>query len=389
MVVGERVDVVIVGAGFAGLALACRLAERGLETAVIERREALPSSGAAITLQPNGLAALDRLALLERVEDAGSRMRRVSVRDVDDREIGSWDYAELDHPQPYIVGIKRHCLLTLLAERLAELGGAPPRFGCAFEGLLRSDGALCGVRHSQGELRARHVAGADGVGSAVRSALGIRAFAGRADPYVVGFGARPAQLCDAEALIYLGPGYGNGVMRAAAGAYFWDHVDSAVRPAVEARDFAAWRALYTERVPCGRQVTAGLHSFDELTVLNGRLLLVAGRAEEGAVLVGDAAGAVHPHSGQGANLAIEDAVALGDALLGDERTSPGRGWRLVDYSRSSRRAAAVVRSAVAARTLDAPNGLWRAVRQGTFAAGQVGSIRRRLLAEQAGVGFTS
>ena len=388
---GERVDVAIVGAGFAGLTLACRLAERGLETAVLERREALPGSGAAITLQPNGLAALDRLGLLARVEDAGSRMRRVSIRGVDDHEVGCWDYGELDHPQPYIVGIKRQSLLSLLTERLGERGGAPPRFGCAFEGLVRAGGNVRGVRHSQGELLARQVVGADGVGSAVRSALGIRAFSGRSDPFVVGIGARPAQLCDAEALIYLGPGYGNGVMRAAAGAYFWDHVDPTVRPAVAARDFAAWRALYVERIPCGRQITAGLHSFDELTVLSGRVLLVARRAVDGAVLLGDAAGAVHPHSGQGANLAIEDALALGDSLLGGGRRAPARRRcrRLVDYSRSGRRATAVARSAVAARTLDAPNALWRAVRHATFAAGQVGPVRRRLLAEQAGVGLIS
>ena len=382
-------DVAIVGAGFAGLALACRLAQHGLETAVIERRAALPSSGAAITLQPNGLAALQRLGVLERVEDAGARMRRVSVRDTSDRELGSWDYGELDHPHPYIVGILRHSLLSLLAERLVELGGTPPRFDSAFEGLVGDGDPVRGVRHQRGELLARRVVAADGVGSAVRSALGIRAFAGRADPYVVGIGARPAQLCDSEALLYLGPGYGNGVMRAAAGAYFWDHVDPAVRPAVEARDFTAWRALYTERVPCGRQVTAGLRSFDELTVLSGRLLLVGKRSVGGAVLVGDAAGAVHPHSGQGANLALEDAVALGDALHAVGGSAPVPARRLAGYSRASRRAKAVVRSAVAAKTLDAPNAAWRLVRLGTFEAGRLGPVRRALLAEQAGVGFTS
>ena len=373
-------DVAIVGAGFAGLALACRLAERGLETAVIERRDALPRSGAAITLQPNGLAALEQLGILERVEDAGSRMRRVSIRDVSDRELSSWDYGELEHPQPYIVGILRHSLLSLLAARLSELGGSPPRWGCAFAGLVREGGAVRGVRHQGGELLARCVVAADGVGSAVRSALGIRAFSGRSDPFVVGIGARPPQLCDSDALIYLGPGYGNGVMRAAAGAYFWDHVDPAVRPAVEARDFAAWRSLYTERVPCGRQITAGLGSFEELTVLSGRLLLVAGRPVDGAVLLGDAAGAVHPHSGQGANLALGDAVALGDALHAGGGSAPAR---------ATRRAAAVVRSAMAAKTLDAPNAPWRLVRQATFEAGRIGPVRRALLAEQAGVGITS
>ena len=386
-----RVDVAVVGAGFAGLALACRLTERGLRTVVLERRPELPASGAAITLQPNGLAALDRIGVLELVEHHGSRMRRVSVRDTDDREVAEWDYGELDHPHPYLVGIRRHALLSLLAERLVELGGEPPGFGCSFAGLLEEDGVVEGLRHGEGELLARCVVGADGAGSAVRAALGVRAFASEPDPYVVGIGARPRQLGECDALMYLGPGYANGVMRVGQGAYFWDHADPAVRDAVEARDFRRWRELYRDRVPCGRQVTAGLGSFDELTVLRGRILVTAERSRHGAVLIGDAAGAVHPHSGQGANLAFEDAVALAEVLVEAPAGDPVPAAVLARYSRPRRwrRRAAIARSAISARTLDAPTAAWRAVRTGMFEAGRVGPVRRAMLGQQAGLGLTA
>lgn len=384
-------DVAVVGAGFAGLALACLLTERGLSTVVLERRAELPTSGAAITLQPNGLAALERIGVLGLVEYIGSRMRRVSVRGADDREMGVWDYGELDHPNPYIVGIRRHALLTVLAERLVQLGGEAPRFGCAFDGVLEEGGVVRGVRHSGGELRARCVVGADGAGSATRSALGIRAVASGSDPYVVGIGARPRQLGDCDALMYLGPGYANGVMRAGEGAYFWDHADSAVRDVVEARDFAAWRDLFMRRVPCGRQITAGLDGFGDLTVLGGRTLVVHDRPRAGAVLLGDAAGAVHPHAGQGANLAFEDAVELAEVLGAARGAEPATAEALASHvrARRRRRVVAVARSAIAARTLDAPNSAWRLVRRGTFEVGRIGPIRRSLLAEQAGVGFAA
>lgn len=384
-------DVAVVGAGFAGLALACRLTQRGLRAVVLERRAELPTSGAAITLQPNGLAALDRIGVLELVEYVGSRMRRVSVRGTDDRELGEWDYGDLDHSHPYIVGIRRHALLSLLAERLVELGAEPPRFGCSFEGLLEEGGIVEGLRHDRGELLASCVVGADGAASAVRAALGIRACATGPDPYVVGIGARPRQLGECDALMYLGPGYANGVMQAGQGAYFWDHVDPAIRDAVEAHDFSRWRELYRRRVPCGRQVTAGLGSFEDLTVLRGRILVTAGRNRTGAVLIGDAAGTVHPHSGQGANLAFEDAVALSDVVSADGARVPIPAAVLARYSRPRRRRrlAAIARSAMSAKTLDAPNVTWRVVRAGMFEVGRIGPVRRALLGEQAGVGFAA
>ena len=181
------------------------------------------------------------------------------------------------------------------------------------------------------------------------------------------------------------------MLRAGRGAYFWDHVDGPVRDAVEARDFAAWRSLYVGRVPCGRQVVSGLASFDELTVLSGRIMVAGARAVSGAVLAGDAAGTVHPHSGQGANLAFEEVVALSDVLVEAVGAGPVPAAALARYSkpRRRRRLAVIARSALAARTMDAPNAAWRLARRGTFQAGRVRPVRRALLSQTAGLGLTA
>ena len=97
---------------------------------------------------------------------------------------------------------------------------------------------------------------------------------------------------------------------------------------------------------------------------------------------------MHPHSGQGANLALEDAVALGDAIAAADVRAPVPARRLAGRARAARRAAMVVRSAIAAKTLDAPNAAWRLMRHGTFEAGRIGPVRRAMLAQQAGVGIT-
>jgi hypothetical protein len=68
------------------------------------------------------------------------------------------------------------------------------------------------------------------VRSAVRRELAIplRTW-GHEQAYVVGIGARPAELEDGTALVYHGAGYANGVMPLGDRAYFYDSVTPANR----------------------------------------------------------------------------------------------------------------------------------------------------------------
>jgi 2-polyprenyl-6-methoxyphenol hydroxylase-like FAD-dependent oxidoreductase len=56
-------DVVIVGAGIAGLATAVALKRVGVRALVLERSEGLRATGAALTLFPNAWLALDALGV--------------------------------------------------------------------------------------------------------------------------------------------------------------------------------------------------------------------------------------------------------------------------------------------------------------------------------------
>jgi 2-polyprenyl-6-methoxyphenol hydroxylase-like FAD-dependent oxidoreductase len=388
---GEEIDVAIVGAGFAGLALACFLAERGREARVLERRPELPKTGAGIIVQPNGLAALERLQVLEGTLARGCRIERASLRDLRDRELAVSDYGELRHPHPYIVEIRRIDLLRLLSERLHQLGGAQPLTGHELSGLIREGDRPAGVRYRRGteehELRARCVVGADGARSRVRAELGIPVRrAGREDPYVLGIVRAPAGLDLTDLRIYYGPGYGNGVVPLGEHVYFWDHVTPENREAVERRDLAGWRAVYAERLPLGADIAAAIPSFEELSVLAGRTQWARARIAEGAALAGDAAATVHPHAGQGANLALEDAVALGEVLAAQDR-GPVTRHALEPYARARHRKGLlyVAWSLLAARSFDAPTPAWRAVRTLNSYWNRVPPVRRALLRTMAGL----
>ena len=56
-------DVVIVGAGIAGLATAVALKRVGVRALVLEKSEGLRSTGTALTLTPNAWLALDALGV--------------------------------------------------------------------------------------------------------------------------------------------------------------------------------------------------------------------------------------------------------------------------------------------------------------------------------------
>ena len=56
-------DVVIIGAGIAGLATAVALKRLGIKALVLEKFDGLRATGAAITLAPNAWLALDVLGV--------------------------------------------------------------------------------------------------------------------------------------------------------------------------------------------------------------------------------------------------------------------------------------------------------------------------------------
>jgi 2-polyprenyl-6-methoxyphenol hydroxylase-like FAD-dependent oxidoreductase len=376
---------VLIGASVAGLATACGLTERGWNVTVIERRPDLSEGGRAILLQPNGLAALRQLGALQRVRERGQWLSRVVFYGRRHRVLAYWDYTELRHPQPYLVEIRPTALQGALAERLAELGGELPRLGCELIRLARMGGAVTGVRYrdragNEQELKGTCVVGADGPDSTVREAIGIgcRRFPAP-DRYLLG--TVDVNGGGDELAIYLGPGYGDGVVPLGDGTYFWDRVTAENRSAVEAQDLAGWRRVYQERLPPGSEVPAAVTSWRQLTPVHVRPFWARDQIGDGMALVGDSAGVVHPHSAQGANLALEDAVALTEVLGKHSGREPVARRFLAEYRRrrQRRRRRFVLQSLLAAGFMDAPNPAWRAVRSVNLAASRVGPARRMLL----------
>ena len=67
----DAAEVVIVGAGIAGLAAAIALDRVGISVKVVERATAHSQAGTILSLWPNALVALDRIGLSEQLADIG------------------------------------------------------------------------------------------------------------------------------------------------------------------------------------------------------------------------------------------------------------------------------------------------------------------------------
>jgi 2-polyprenyl-6-methoxyphenol hydroxylase-like FAD-dependent oxidoreductase len=361
---------------------------------VIERQTALPPGNRRITIQPNGLAVLERLGALERVRERGTRVDALVFVTRSETTLAVYRFAELDARHPYAVTISPTDLQRSLLERLSELGGDPVVGGAEFRGVLR-DGTVRGLQYTEADgaevdVAATCVVGADGAGSRVRQELGIPTLVGRsADAYVVGIGATPTGLRPGKARIYCARGWHNGVVPTEDGCYFWDHVTPENRAPVEAGDLGTWKRHYEQRVPVGREIVAPLERWDELGVLTLRKVRARQRVVAGAALVGDAAGTVHPAVSQGANLALEDAVALGDVLARYRGSAPISRAALEEYVGVRDRKLRVYQawSYFSAGCLDSPNQIWRLVGLAGLGLARIPWVRRRQLRMSAGLEF--
>src|SRR4051812_26107968 len=155
-------QILVVGAGIAGLATAAALQRRGHEVTVIEERTDT-SSGAGISIWPNALAALDDIGVGDEVRAKGGRVTAGALRWRD----GTW----LRHPatermvkalgEPLVV-IHRSALMKVLADVLAD--GTVHTGLAARELVMTADGVR--VTLSDATTRtAAAVIGADGTRS--------------------------------------------------------------------------------------------------------------------------------------------------------------------------------------------------------------------------------
>lgn len=114
-------SIAIIGAGVAGMSLAILAAERGFQVELYERQAETATMGAGVTLWPNAIWVLDKMGLKEQVAAAGGQPCVMRQFDLTGRQQSELDIEAVNRISGLTsVTILRRDLMALLAHRLAE-----------------------------------------------------------------------------------------------------------------------------------------------------------------------------------------------------------------------------------------------------------------------------
>ena len=170
-----QTDVLIVGAGPTGVALALSLAQLGVDYVIIDTLSSSADGTRAASMQPRTLEYLRRLGLAEAMIDDGLKGRGFAVADFD-RELLRLSYDTIDSPYPFLLLIGQWQTQANLERRLHDVGGAVLRGVRLVDLQDEFPGSAATVVDSDGRphiINARYVAGCDGLHSRVRTLAGI------------------------------------------------------------------------------------------------------------------------------------------------------------------------------------------------------------------------
>lgn len=333
--------IAIVGCGTAGQAASLFLHRAGHDVTVFERSPTLDPVGAGLLLQPTGMAVLDQLGAGEALRALAIPIHRLHGVTRAGRSILDVRYADL---QPDLVGwgVHRGALFsTLLALMRSEGIGIRPGVRCAsytirdrqaelfddasisvgvFDLLIVADGARSTLRSQCPSLRR--------ASQYPWAALWFVA----SDPESR-FGNVLFQTYDGtRRMIGFLPSGSRAPGEPGTVSVFWS-VRASDLDAVRGGSMSAFkqdvRALTSRAEPILEQIS----SMDQLVPATYHDVVLGRTGGAPVVLIGDAAHAMSPQLGQGANLALMDASALASALAGHEVMAPA--LRAYDDARRS------------------------------------------------------
>jgi 2-polyprenyl-6-methoxyphenol hydroxylase-like FAD-dependent oxidoreductase len=325
---GGRYDIVICGAGVAGLTLGRLLGDEGRRVLVLERERAFRDVFKGEVLQPRALRILQAVGSLGALREHGAlRADRFTAYSPDGRPVGDLPYAGLPGHHNHMLVHGFRDIQRALAENLSPT--VEVRYGASVHGLRIGDdgrvtGALAMQAGQQVEIEATLTVACDGRGSKLRKEAGLPLIAQRYGHEFIGF--QLDRMADME------PTLAAFTMRQGVVLFFplpgdqarmYVQAECGVFRRRQRQDVPGWLDGVLRTVPAlrqwERQVHAAAGTARILPIWRQRARLWT---RPGFALAGDAAHCVHPIAAQGMSAAADDAWVLGAALGNCDRLTP-------------------------------------------------------------------
>jgi menaquinone-9 beta-reductase len=313
-------DIITVGGGLGGSALAKVMSEHGARVLVIERETQFQDRIRGEIMNSWGVAETQALGLYTLLRNTCAH---------ESPRFGTYLGPEWDAPRDLVATTPQHLPgFTFYHPRMQEVviqaavdAGAEVRRGATVRSVKR--GPLPSVEVEQNgqvqEIQARLIVGADGRGSVVRKWGGFSSSQDSDHLMISGvlFDEMPVPAEDTSYYV-INPTIGQGVPLFPQGggrvrAYLVQNKAVGTR----LQGLAALPRFIEESVRCGAPAEwyAGVRAVGPLATFDGTDSWVDHPYKEGVVLIGDAAATSDPAWGQGLSLTVRDVRVLQDALL--------------------------------------------------------------------------
>ncbi|WP_370942148.1 FAD-dependent monooxygenase [Amycolatopsis sp. cg5] len=322
-------EVLVVGAGPAGLTLAHELTRRGVRVRLIDAKTGPAVTSRAIATHPRTLEIYDQMGVAEAMVSHGERIGAFTLFQNGTRLTRlEADYDEMPTRFPFTLCIDQVLTESVLRESLARLG-VRIEWGVSLEDFEQDDECVQALlRHESGAeetVRVPYLAGCDGGHSVVRKKLGLRLEGESAETWLI-----------ADAVVDVG---------LPRDSIYWIRNQGLTMMLVPMSGENRWRLLDTAKVDHGadpaavaarfsREMTAGLgsevrvHTPEWISVFTFQQRMVAQMRVGRCFVTGDAAHVHSPASGQGMNTGIQEAYNLAWKLAMVVRGQAGE--RLLD-----------------------------------------------------------
>lgn len=314
----------IVGCGTGGLAAAIQLARAGHDVSIFERFPEPSAVGAGILIQPSGALVLRQLGLLDALELTAARIDALDGRLASGKRIMDVVYSNYA-PGVRALGAHRANLLAIL-NGAAVAAGVKIHCASEVEAIDRKSPEISTLRFSDGRESEPFdaVVLANGTQSRLRELLPVPQSC-RPYPWGALWSVFPLERGDplpnallqryrsASVMIGLMPTGVDPVTGNPCASFFWSlrraHLERWRETPLD-----EWKAEVLEHWPEIGWVLERFVSKDQLAFAGYADVRMRRWHDGNVVVIGDAAHAMSPQLGQGANLALIDAACLSDCL---------------------------------------------------------------------------